>query len=84
LFRLPAAELARLQALIRSMLQFAAREPAAMAAADVAERARDTLLAGLEEALSSAQKMRIPAAASRSIATRSSSIVSMNWSGSLR
>ncbi len=56
LFRLPAPELARLQALIRSMLQFAAREPAAMAAADVAERARDTLLAGLEEALSSAQK----------------------------
>ena len=56
LFRLPAAELARLQALIRSMLQFAAREPAAMATADVAERARDTLLAGLEEAVSSAQK----------------------------
>jgi AraC family ethanolamine operon transcriptional activator len=56
LFRLPAPELARLQALIRCMLQFAAREPAAMAAADVAERARDTLLAGLEEALSSAQK----------------------------
>ena len=36
LFRLPAPELARLQALIRSMLQFAAREPAAIAAADVA------------------------------------------------
>ena len=51
LFRLPAPELARLQALIRSMLQFAAREPVAMAAADVAERARDTLLAGLEETL---------------------------------
>jgi AraC family transcriptional regulator, ethanolamine operon transcriptional activator len=56
LFRLPAVELARLQALIRSMLQFAAREPAAIAAADVTERARDTLLAGLEETLSSAPK----------------------------
>jgi AraC family ethanolamine operon transcriptional activator len=56
LFRLPAPQLERLQALIRSMLQFAAREPAAMAAADVAERTRDTLLAGLEETLSSALK----------------------------
>lgn len=56
LFRLPAPELARLQALIGSMLQFAAREPAAMAAADVVERARDTLLAGLGEALCCAQR----------------------------
>jgi len=56
LFRLPAPELERLQALIRSMLQFAAREPAAMAVTDITERARATLLAGLEEALSSAQK----------------------------
>jgi len=56
LFRLPAIELARLQALIRSMFQFAAREPAAMAVTDIAERTRDTLLAGLEEVLASAKK----------------------------
>jgi AraC family transcriptional regulator, ethanolamine operon transcriptional activator len=56
LLRLPAAELARMQALIRSMLQFAATEPAGMTAADVRERTQDTLLAALEEALASAQE----------------------------
>jgi AraC family ethanolamine operon transcriptional activator len=56
LLRLPAAELARLQSMIRSMLQFAAKEPAGMTAADVRERTEDTLFAGLSEALRSAEK----------------------------
>ena len=51
LLRLSAAELARLQALVRSMLEFAARDPGAITAADVAQIAQGTLLAGLGEAV---------------------------------
>ena len=53
LLRLSAAELARLQALMRSLLEFAAWEPAAITAADVLQRARDTLFAGFDDALCS-------------------------------
>jgi AraC family ethanolamine operon transcriptional activator len=51
LVRLPAAELARLQAAIRNVLGLAVIEPDAMAAADVLLRIQDTLLACLEAAL---------------------------------
>jgi len=54
--RTSAAELARLQALIRSLLKFAASEPAAIAAADVLQRAEDTLLAVFDQILLSAQE----------------------------
>jgi AraC family ethanolamine operon transcriptional activator len=43
LLRLPAAELMRLQALIRSMLEFAARDPGAIAAVGVPGTMQDTL-----------------------------------------
>jgi AraC family transcriptional regulator, ethanolamine operon transcriptional activator len=51
LLRLPAEELARLQALIRNLLGLAAMEADAMRAADVSLRTQDTLLAGFEAAL---------------------------------
>lgn len=51
LLRLPAAALARLQALIRNLLGLAATEADAMGAADVSLRSQHTLLAGLEAAL---------------------------------
>jgi AraC family ethanolamine operon transcriptional activator len=56
LLRPSAADLARLQALIRSVLEFAATEPAALTAADVLQRVQDTLLAGFNQALLDAQE----------------------------
>lgn len=56
LLRPSAADLARLQASIRSLLEFAATEPAALTAADVLQRVQDTLLAGLNQALLYAQE----------------------------
>lgn len=55
LLRLSAAELSRLRALVRSVLEFAARESAAITAADVLQRTEDTLFARLDEALYSGQ-----------------------------
>lgn len=51
LLRLPAAELARLQSLIRSMLEFAAREPDAIAVGDVSGTIQDTLFSAFDEAM---------------------------------
>ena len=51
LLRLPAAELMRLQALIRSVLEFAARKPAAIAAAGVLATVQDTLFSVFDEAM---------------------------------
>ena len=45
LLRLSAAELSRLRALVRSVLEFAARESAVITAADVLQRTEDTLFA---------------------------------------
>jgi AraC family transcriptional regulator, ethanolamine operon transcriptional activator len=52
---LPAAELARLQVLVRSILELAAKEPNAIMAADVPQKVQATVLAGLDEALRSNQ-----------------------------
>lgn len=51
LLDLPADELSRLRSLICSMLEFAARDPEAVTAADVASRMQDTLFAAFEESM---------------------------------
>jgi AraC family transcriptional regulator, ethanolamine operon transcriptional activator len=55
LLRLPAAELAQLQALICSVLEFASKAPAAITAAGVLQSAQETLFAGIKAALHSNQ-----------------------------
>jgi len=56
LLQLPAAALSRLQALIISLLEAAAKEPAEVTAADVPRKIQDKLVAGLDEALSCADR----------------------------
>jgi AraC family ethanolamine operon transcriptional activator len=56
LLRLPVAELSRLQALIVSLLEAAAKQPTEVMAADLSEKTQDRLVAGLDEALSCADR----------------------------